>query len=303
MQNCIKPEHIANALRMKRTLHHGSFLILEGPHDVLVFSELIDHESCRMEIGYGKHNVVEAIRLLNRSHFHGALAIVDSDFRNIQFDGIDEPNLLFTDDHDIECTMLRSTALERVLTEFGVPERIEAFANQHGGLVGYAMAKGATALGHLLLVSLNNDYGLVFDNLSFSKFVDSSKLQISITEMLTEVRNKSQKHSLDWDAIEQHVTMACRAGHDPWQVCSGHHLIDILSLAFRHTFAAHKGNEVAPELLAKCLRLAYHTPQFVGTSLHKAILAWEAANPPVSWRFKRYHSWALQTIPFTGFCL
>ncbi len=23
----------------------------------------------------------------------------------------------------------------------------------------------------------------------------------------------------------------------------------------------------------------------------------------VSWRFKRYHSWALQTIPFTGFCL
>jgi hypothetical protein len=265
---------------MKRSVHSGAFLIVEGATDATVFKNLIDQEECRIEIGFGKHNVINAIRTLNATGFRGALAVADADFRNIQSDGVNEPNLEFTDEHDLECMILRSSALDRVLAEFGTDERVEAFAKRHGPLIGYSLARSASALGCLLLVSLNNDHGLIFDELPFARFINPESLQPDFGGMLTEVRNRSQKHSLNWAVIEEDVRLLQEAGHDPWQVCCGHHVIEILAVGFRRVFASHTRAEVTANLLAKCLRLAFGVAEFVATKLYQSLRAWEKVNTP-----------------------
>jgi hypothetical protein len=280
MKEYITADSVANAVRMKRSLHAGTFLIVEGGDDKMFFDRFVDHESCRIEIGFGKHNVVGAIRTLNASGFAGFLGVADADFRRVTMDGVDEANLVFTDEHDLECMLLRSTALERLLAEFGVANRVEAFAKQHGPVIGNTVALAATPLGCLLLVSLRHDHGLIFDELSVQKFVRPSSLQIDLDALLAEVRNKSQKHSLDWKSIQEEVIVLAGSCPDPWQVACGHHMIEILSVALRRTFASHTAAEVAPKILAKCLRLAYHLADFVLTRLYRAIRSWEDANRP-----------------------
>jgi hypothetical protein len=275
MKEFITGNYVANAVRMKRSLHQGAFLIVEGGADATLFNNFIDHEDCRIEIGFGKHNVISAVVILNKDDRAGVLGIADSDFRNILPDSVVEANLLFTDDHDLDCMVLRSRSLDRLIAEFGVESRVEAFSKNYGPLVGYTIARSASALGYLLLISLVNDHGLVFDGLPFSRFIDPVTLHTDLDAMLVEVKNKSQKHNLDWLAIKQEVLSMLEIGHDPWQVCCGHHVIEILSVAFRYTFASYKRGELTPLVLGKCLRLAYDVEEFVTTELFRSIRKWE----------------------------
>lgn len=83
MQEFINGDVIANAIRMKRTHFDGSFLIVEGRSDKLVYERLVDIELCHIEIALGRDPAIHAIRILNADHIDGVLAIVDSDFTGI----------------------------------------------------------------------------------------------------------------------------------------------------------------------------------------------------------------------------
>jgi hypothetical protein len=176
--------------------------------------------------------------------------------------------------------MLRSGALDRLLNEFGATDRVESFAKQHGPLIGYTIARNGSLLGCLLLVSLQNDHGLSFEDLAFSHFVSPSSLQFDRAAMLSEVKNKSQKHALDWVTIEQDTLALDRQAHDPWQMCCGLHLLEVLAIGFRRTFASHNKGEATVNILARSLRLAYSIVEFAATALYHAIRRWEVANPP-----------------------
>ena len=104
-----------------------SILILEGGDDKKVFDELISEDDCVIEVGNGKQNVCDAIKLLNlRSKLYreldGYLGIVDSDFEEFEAqETCDHTNILKTDGHDLEYMLLDSTALDFLLD--GLVER------------------------------------------------------------------------------------------------------------------------------------------------------------------------------------
>ena len=83
MREYITDHAIANAIRMKRPLFVGAFLVVEGISDKLVYGLVIDHEGCSIEIAHDRVNTLGAVRILNAYNFSGVLGIVDADLANI----------------------------------------------------------------------------------------------------------------------------------------------------------------------------------------------------------------------------
>jgi hypothetical protein len=52
---------------------------------------------------------------------------VDADFDRIEGRTPPSANLVFTDLHDLECMLIRSTAFDALLSEFGSSEKLQRF--------------------------------------------------------------------------------------------------------------------------------------------------------------------------------
>jgi hypothetical protein len=231
MQQHITAHSVANAIRMKRSLFVGAFLIVEGVSDKRTYGLVIDREACTIETAYGRSNVLAAILILNADGFPGALAIVDADVDRLTGEMPSQDNVLRTDLHDVECMILNSPAFDRVLDEFGSEERIEQFARKRGGLVARELAVSAVPLGCLRLISIQNALELRFEGLTFSRFVEVSGLRIDVGKMVREVVDHSQKHHLDQKHLGELVSQEMQKGHDCWQVSCGHDIVNLTGCA------------------------------------------------------------------------
>ena len=281
MREYITDHTVANAIRMKRSLFVGAFLVVEGVSDKLVYGLIIDRETCSIEIAHGRENTLGAIRILNADGFVGVLAIVDADTANVTGEVNPDDNILHTELHDLECMMLNSPAFDRMLEEFGSDERVSAFAEKTP-LIARQLAMSASPLGCLRLISLQSGLQLKFEGLTFSRFVGAGDLRIDVVKMVHEVVNNSQKHHLDAAQLVDQVTKEDQKGHDCWQISCGHDIVGILSIAFRRTFSGKSTGDVAAEILERCLRLAYEAAHLRDTKLYQSIADWEHNNPSFS---------------------
>ncbi len=269
---------VANAIRMKRSLFSGAFLVVEGVTDERIYGLALDRKACSTEIAYGRDNALGALRILNAAGFSGAIGIVDADFGSITGEVIQEDNILQTDGHDLECMLLNSPALDRLLEEFGTDARVSAFAKT-GLSIALQLATSVVPLGCLRLISIQEGLNLKFEGLTFSKFVEPSNAQIDLTKMVHEVVNKSQEHQLDQTQLLEQLENELQQGHDCWQISCGHDILELLSFAFRKTFSAKQASEVTTEILGRSLRLAYGLSYFKETKLYRALSDWEESHP------------------------
>ena len=106
------PDNLVAEIKMRRTLHTGSFLVLEGKDDIRFWdSPRRRHHSCRLIDGNGKNNVVRGLERLDKIEFSGALGLVDSNYDHLAGRPVLSANIVATDAHDLECLMCRSSAL------------------------------------------------------------------------------------------------------------------------------------------------------------------------------------------------
>ncbi|MEY3866208.1 MAG: hypothetical protein RLZZ338_99 [Cyanobacteriota bacterium] len=277
MRGYITPDRIANNIRMLRSdsRFKGSILIAEGDTDARLWKNFIDATECYVENAYNKEKAVEVLKILERDNFPGVLAIVDGDFSVLEGNEPRSPNLFFTDTHDIETMMLKSPALEKILREHGS----EAKINNFGKDVRATLLESGKPIGYLRFYSLKHDLSFRFENLSFPKFINKENLEIDMTKLIKTVLENSQKHD-NPEEIKKNLNNLISEMHDPWYVCCGHDLIEILSLGLRKPFGSCNSKDVEPTTLEKDLRLAYEGSYFVLTQLYRDIREWERVNQP-----------------------
>ena len=122
---------IAAEIKMMRMVHEGAILIVEGVNDVRFWSTR-QHDTCELVDGEGKGTVVGAVHQLDAENFRGVLGVVDDDYDSLMGISPGTRNLIATDTHDLECLLCRSSALETVLTEFGVASKVKRFEEAAG---------------------------------------------------------------------------------------------------------------------------------------------------------------------------
>jgi hypothetical protein len=311
MRGYITPDRIANNIRMLRSNSRfkGSILIAEGDTDARLWKNFIDATECYVENAYNKEQAVEVLKIFEREDFPGVLAIVDADFSVLEGNEPRIPNLFFTDTHDVETMMLKSPALEKLLREHGSEEKINNFGgsaaqvmclvylfsiliqkglhrmaslvmqDHFGKYVRGTLLESGKPIGYLRFYSLKHDLSFRFENLSFPKFINKENLEIDMTKLIKTVLENSQKHD-NPEEIEKNLNNLISEMHDPWYVCCGHDLIEILSQGLRKLFGSCKSKDVEPTTLEKDLRLAYESSYFVLTQLYRDIREWERVNQP-----------------------
>jgi hypothetical protein len=268
---------IANTVRMTRSLHGGTILLVEGDTDIRVYERFIDNNNCKLIPSFGKYNAIDALTILIRGNVKGIVSIVDADFWRL--DNIKYPNNLFlTETHDLESMILCSDALEKILSEFGSDKKIK----QTGKPLRDILLEIAMPIGILRWISSpgKNNLSLKFKDLFFEKFIDKNTLDINIEKLIGEVKNNSFNVILDENLIKNEIMQLLSKPYDPWQICSGHDLVEILSICLRNEFGNKKAKTVTIQVLDSVLRISYEYSYFRLTGLYSSLESWEKLNPP-----------------------
>lgn len=270
---------ITNTAHMMRTQHTGTILIVEGSTDARVYGRLVSDTECRLILATGKDKAIKALNILEEGGLNGVLTIVDADLWRL--DGVEHgsSNLLLTDSHDLETMILHSDALDNVLSEFGSAREIEKL----GRPIRDILLEGGLPIGYLRWISspTKDDLSLKFKELSFDKFVDEKTLCVDVDNLIRELKTNSKDSALDDNVTKLKVMTLMGEGPDPWQVCSGHDLVLILSIGLRNIFGnPRRGKTVTSDHVDGIIRLAYNYSHFCLTQLHNSIKDWEKANPP-----------------------
>lgn len=282
MRDHISVNREANAIQMRRSTFSGAFLLIEGNSDRTFYERFIDGKECQIVVTSGKSRAISILKILEGFSFQGVVAIVDADFDRLENFVSTSPNLIQTDTHDLETMLLISPALEKVICEFGIRSDDESSRQKmtdFSNTVRTKLLDCGIPIGYLRWISLQESLNLTFDGIEFAKFIDGKTIQICLKNLIKEVKNKSQAHLLQTEDLQRKIENQRDDSHDPWQVCCGHDLVEILSLGLRQLASKKNKSEVKPDDLERSLRLAYEGVFFYQTQLYTKIRLWESSNP------------------------
>ncbi len=276
------PSILANKIMMLRSSFKGSFLIVEGDTDYRFFEKFIDSTLCNVESIRGKDNVIKTTRILGKRDFKGTLAIVDADLDYLLGFTFNSANLLRTDTCDFESLMLKSPALEKLLTEKTDRTKLQKFLGTRN--IREIITNSARYVGYIRYLSIKKAWFLKIQGLKFRKFISKKTLEIKIQDLVSSVISNSTNIQVSYSQICSEIQKSEKQISDPWDVCNGHDLIEILLIGYHEIFGKHifrvKRNVHYTKLenddLIAYLRLAYEIQYFKQTNLYNSIKTWES---------------------------
>lgn len=270
-----RPVIIANEIRLKRSQHPGSFLVVEGRDDRLFCRRYTD-ERCDLVVAEGKESVLEVIRILDHDGFVGVLGMVDPDFDLLEGADPHGPNVVTCDAHDLEVALVCSPAFDRLLLEFGSETKIRALGVEARELV----LSAAAPVGYLRWLSMRDGLRLKFQGLNLTTCLDRRSLAMDTAELCRSVMNLSKRTELDETELNKSVEgLMMDARHDMCHVCCGDDVLKVLSIGLRTALGTNDSRDVGFERLKQSLRLAFEDTDFRNSALGTAILGWERRNP------------------------
>lgn len=273
MREYIAAEDIANQISMLRSVFHGPVMIVEGVTDKRLYGKFIDSEETEIIVAHSKDNVRLAVREMHlRRKDDRVLGIMDSDMDRMS-GKIPKTPLFLTDERDSEMMMIRSTALDDVVWEYGEENKVENFVEKQGE-VRDVLLNASYPLGLLMFVSQRNDFGLSFKDLDFSRFIDPVTLSVNVRNMVDEVLYASRDPSVSAKRIRNALEEEMEVERDPWIVCRGHDAVAVLLVAFKKIFGSYNSRSMRCGELGGALRLSFKLEDFMTTRLYADTSRW-----------------------------
>lgn len=273
MREYLGTADIANNVSMLRGAFDGTVLIVEGITDYRLYGKLSDRENVELIVAHSKDNTSAVVKeLFHNRKDDKVLGIVDSDLDKALSVRRDPP-LFQTDTRDLESMMIRSRALDEVIWEYGDRAKTESFVNNYGEIRD-VLISSAYPLGMLMLISENNGRDLCFRDLDFGRFIDRRTLQCDIRNMVDEVIYNSRNTNISAKELRKRLEEEMEHHRDPWTICRGHDLVEILLIGLRYVFGGYNSSNMRCGELNGALRLAFDMEHFAETRLYRTTSEW-----------------------------
>ena len=269
------PDEIATEIRMRKSQSPGTFLIVEGRDDRLFMQAFISLSTCEIEVAQGKQNVCDVIDILDAANFDGVLGLIDADFDRIEGIPDRSHNLVMPECHDLIMMLVKSPALDRTLKEMESRPKLEAFKEN----VLEALIERALPVGYLRLYSLRERLDLRFRKLNYAAWISRSSFMADTPTLIETVKNHSQRHDLPSSVLASAIEELHGSKYDPYEICNGTDVIEILSIGLRKVLGNEKASAVKSESLKSYLRLAYSEQHFCSSNLKRDIEKWQSQKP------------------------
>ncbi len=277
IDNELTADTLASEISMERESYNGAFVIVEGDTDSRLYKNFFDKYKCQIVVAEGKENALGAIQKLNNEGALGVLCIVDADYHYIEHDEeLDSNNICITDFHDIEITLFESQSLEKLINEYGSNSKIKKRNLDLNSLRNW-IYESSSYIGALRLYSLRNKLGLSFKQLKEGNysFVCKKTLKIALDKFISIITNTSQFPQLDSSILKTQINDIIKQEHDKRQLCSGHDVCAVLSIALKKIIGTHNSNLFNKNDVEKFLRMSFEEQYFHQTNLYNSIQAWQ----------------------------
>lgn len=260
-----------------------TFMIVEGGSDERFWVSRVDPRFCKVRAVGGRGRALQEIKAMLEEGRAGVVAVLDADFDRI--DGVlqEQSNVVWTDLHDLELILVTSPALEKVLAEVGSTGKRDKF-ELGGKTLRDAIVEGGASVARLRWFSKRESLNLKFRKLqpgghfkflAYEKFCDRKSLRVDSRLLVRTVLNFSSRQDLDEGEILDRVMDMPDV--DVWQLCVGHDVVGVLSVALRSCVGSRN---FGVEELQERLRLAFEKSHLESTFMYRALCAWERENSP-----------------------
>ncbi len=287
----------------------------ESPKNAKLFSYFFLSANVQCYSRGGKGDVVKAVE--ESRNLAVAIGIIDADFERLINPAIincPTPDIFWTDCHDTEMMMLKSTAtIDKVLHFYDqkIDEKVDQtetkrqnFEKQNKMSVLDFIMKELFPMSVLRYCSGLNSWDIKFrvfgdkgvTYLNYSEFFDSKTLKFSKDNFLKTVKSKfdnvqnpffkgqsikkqtpeSKQAAKEREAMQKKYETELKNAFDLWELTNGHDVLHVLSLALEGLIANYKSSErITPDRLELDLMLAYSPQEFGKTNLFQQLQSWE----------------------------
>lgn len=251
--------------------------MVEGDSDSRLFKKFIEPEWCSVTVCHSKQNLIDAIEILFEDGALGIIGICDKDFDDILGIQARKDCIFFTDENDLEIMILASTALQSVLIEYAVNDKIKELEEKVGKQIREQIFETASFIGALRLISLRKSWELKFEGMTY-KFENNS-FKLNEFRTVQHILGRSSKRpDITEESLLELVKAEQEKCYDRRKICCGHDCTRVLGRALNKNIGStnvfdKKGGSGS---LEKVLRTAYSNEQFSQTILFKDILSWES---------------------------
>lgn len=258
------------------------FLLVEGNSDARFWQSRVDHKRCQVRAMGGRDKAIEEVEQRRRENKRGFVAVLDADFDRVEGTLREDPDIVFTDFHDLECMLVGSPALEKVLDVLGSRDKCAQFEEKTKP-IREVLLENARIIGELRWLSKRDKLNLVFRKpdgnkfryIGYKEFCDQKSWSVEPRQLVVHVCNFSMRHGLKPDDLLERMGLLPDA--DPWQICVGHDLLGLLAIGLRQRL----GNETVDEpTMQNSFLLAYEEAYLKETLMYRALCAWEEKHPP-----------------------
>jgi hypothetical protein len=268
--------YVAAQIRLIRQTHRGSILLLEGEKDDRVFRRLTD-ESCDIEVGFGRAQVIEALDLLEEDGFGGVVAVIDADFDRIIGASYNLENLCLTDCHDLDITIFMSPALDRFIAEYADPNLFNSVMKGDVDDLRSRLLNAAIELSCCRLASHRHSLRIYFKDVRLFEFISSTELTIDMEQLVMALIGRSNTTASVQD-LKAYINVEKKNKHDLCQLVNGHDIATILGVALQKMIASRRIAQTWGSEIESGLRLAFDWESFTKTELFNCLRSWEDNN-------------------------
>jgi len=259
-----------------------SFLFVEGENDEKFWNGRILEKTCCIvfvvsfqrnnEKKTGKTAVIKNIRSLNKSRLDGFLGIIDNDFDALTYLPR-ENNTCVTDTHDLETLLLNSPSVFRgLLAEFGNSQLIDDFEKRIQKNIQEYLIELALPFAQIEWLKQHLQSSLELKDLHKNNTIlIPDKWCLNQTELhtITSAKGIDMTSSLSQQLLKKTDYI------NPWMLCNGHTMIDILSIGFQKG-ALGNNNRATSDNISSYIRGAIDKIELHQTELCQSIFNWQS---------------------------
>lgn len=245
-------------------------VFVEGPDDVETWKPWL---KWRPFPAGGCGPVRAAVESLRAAGESGYVGIIDADCERLEGCEHEAADLIITEHHDLECDLVNTGALERLIGSVDDDVLAGALAGQsiREALVARALPFGLVRW-HFFRIGRMYEDG----RLSPHRFVNHRTWVLDETALLTEAAavlgQPLAQLSADVAALRQ-LSIA------PWHVCNGHDVLSILTIALRGILGLGSTHPHVKSV-STALRLAVDSAHREALHVWRALQAWQGKNHP-----------------------
>ncbi|WP_296217099.1 DUF4435 domain-containing protein [Pseudomonas sp. UBA2684] len=263
-------------IKMMQTDFKGFFWLVEGPSDIRFF-ECRRYKGVALVAAGGKANVIETVAALRQDPVNSKLiGVVDADVDWLKPIENRPPNILSTDPRDLEGLLLRSRALDKLLSEYATPQKIDTFEAKIGNTVREYIRSISEKFGKIRAANLlHNDVSLKC--LKPQNFIISNRWAYD----LERVYEFCVSRGVASTAEELKTLVAGLPSTDPWNYVRGHDAVGILTGGLMTELG--RGGRIDNSRVESALRIGMEDEEYKLSSISQQLSNWHPTDTGVNY--------------------